>query len=441
MPGHCVIGLQWGDEAKGKLVDWMTDGKDMVVRYQGGANAGHTVVIGEEVYKLHHIPSGILNRGVVNLVTAGVVIHPETILREMDMLMERSIELQGRLWFSQRAHVVMPWHLIEDKLWNTLVSGKDNIGTTLRGIGPCYRDKVGRSHAVRLGDLIEPEFPQQIHKIVEIKKRVLSAISDQPLDLDADKVAAEFETYANRLKPYITDTTAMLLDAVEDGKQLLFEGAQGSLLDIDHGTFPFVTSSNSSGVGISAGSGVPGKWIEKTIGVSKSYSTRVGGGPFPTELHDETGEQIRQVGKEFGTTTGRPRRCGWFDAVAVRYTCRLSGIDSVALTMLDVLSKLPELKICTGYELDGQKLAHFPGNIRDLESATPVYETLPGWDEDVTGARSLSDLPPQAIAYAARIQELIGTRIEFISVGPDRAQTIVLESAEDLANSPVTTQG
>ena len=441
MPGHCVIGLQWGDEAKGKLVDWMTDGKDMVVRYQGGANAGHTVVIGEEVYKLHHIPSGILNRGVVNLVTAGVVIHPETILREMDMLMERSIELQGRLWFSQRAHVVMPWHLIEDKLWNTLVSGKDNIGTTLRGIGPCYRDKVGRSHAVRLGDLIEPEFPQQIHKIVEIKKRVLSAISDQPLDLEADKVAAEFETYANRLKPYITDTTAMLLDAVEDGKQLLFEGAQGSLLDIDHGTFPFVTSSNSSGVGISAGSGVPGKWIEKTIGVSKSYSTRVGGGPFPTELHDETGEQIRQVGKEFGTTTGRPRRCGWFDAVAVRYTCRLSGIDSVALTMLDVLSKLPELKICTGYELDGQKLAHFPGNIRDLESATPVYETLPGWDEDVTGARSLSDLPPQAIAYAARIQELIGTRIEFISVGPDRAQTIVLESAEDLANSPVTTQG
>ena len=442
MPGHCVIGLQWGDEAKGKLVDWMTDGKDMVVRYQGGANAGHTVVIGEEVYKLHHIPSGILNRGVVNLVTAGVVIHPETILREMDMLIERSIELQGRLWFSQRAHVVMPWHLIEDKLWNTVVSGKDNIGTTLRGIGPCYRDKVGRSYAVRLGDLVEPEFPQQIRKIVEIKKRVLSAISgSEPLDLDADKIAAEFEIYANRLKPYITDTTAMLLDAVEDGKQLLFEGAQGSLLDIDHGTFPFVTSSNSSGVGISAGSGVPGKWIEKTIGVSKSYSTRVGGGPFPTELHDETGEQIRQVGKEFGTTTGRPRRCGWFDAVAVRYTCRLSGIDSVALTMLDVLSKLPELKICTGYELDGQLLTQFPGNIRDLASATPVYETMPGWDEDVTGAQSMSDLPPQAIAYAARIQELIGTRIEFISVGPDRAQTIVLDPAEDLASSPMTTRG
>ena len=439
MPGHCVIGLQWGDEAKGKLVDWMTDGKDMVVRYQGGANAGHTVVIGDEVYKLHHIPSGMLNPGVVNLVTAGVVIHPETILREMDMLAERGIELQDRLWLSQRAHVVMPWHIIEDQLWHKQISGEDNIGTTLRGIGPCYRDKVGRSHAVRLGDLLEPDFAAQIARIVEIKKRVLPAISgDSSLDLDADKIAAEFSDYADRLRPFITDTTSMLLTAVEDSRQLLFEGAQGSLLDIDHGTFPFVTSSNSSGVGISAGSGVPGKWIEKTIGVSKSYSTRVGGGPFPTELHDEVGEQIRQVGKEFGTTTGRPRRCGWFDAVAVRYTSRLSGVDSVALTMLDVLSNLPELKICTGYELDGDVLNHFPGKIRQLKSVTPVYETLPGWDQDITGARSLSDLPPQAIAYAARIQELIGVKIEYISVGPDRAQTIVLESADDLSQCPVT---
>ena len=442
MPGQCVIGLQWGDEAKGKLVDWMTEGKDMVVRYQGGANAGHTVVIGEDVYKLHHIPSGILNPGVINLVTAGVVIHPETILQEMDMLSDRGIELRERLWFSQRAHVVMPWHLIEDRLWNKVVSGEDNIGTTLRGIGPCYRDKVGRSYAVRLGDLLEHDFDQRISKIVEVKKRVLSAIAgDELLDLDADKIAEEFAQYASRLRPYITDTTAILLDAVEDGKQLLFEGAQGSLLDIDHGTFPFVTSSNSSGVGISAGSGVPGKWIEKTIGVSKSYSTRVGGGPFPTELHDEVGEQIRQVGKEFGTTTGRPRRCGWFDAVAVRYTCRLSGIDSVALTMLDVLSELDELQICTGYELDGSLLKQFPGNIRDLKSVEPVFETLPGWHEDITGAKVLSDLPPQAIAYAARIQELIGTRIEYISVGPDRSQTIVLDSANDLAQSSLVPNG
>ena len=414
----------------------------MVVRYQGGANAGHTVVIGEDVYKLHHIPSGILNPGVVNVVTPGVVIHPETILREMDMLSERGIELEGRLWFSQRAHVVMPWHLIEDRLWNKLISGDDNIGTTLRGIGPCYRDKVGRAHAVRLGDLLEPDFTQQIQKIVDVKKRILSAIAgDEQFELEAERIANQFEEYANRLKPFITDTTAMLLDAVETGKHLLFEGAQGSLLDIDHGTFPFVTSSNSSGVGISAGSGVPGKWIEKTIGVSKCYSTRVGGGPFPTELRDDTGEQIRQVGKEFGTTTGRPRRCGWFDAVAVRYTCRLSGIDSVALTMLDVLSNLPELKICTGYELNGEVISQFPGNVKDLRAVTPVYETLPGWDVDVTGARQLSDLPAQAIAYAARIQELIGTRIEFISVGPDRAQTIVLESSDDLVHNPVASNG
>ena len=442
MPGHCVVGLQWGDEAKGKLVDWMTEGQDMVVRYQGGANAGHTVVIGEEVYKLHHIPSGILNPGVVNLVTAGVVIHPETILREMEMLTERGIDLEDRLWLSQRAHVVMPWHLIEDQLWHKEVSGEDNIGTTLRGIGPCYRDKVGRSYAVRLGDLMEPDFAQQIHKIVAIKQRVLSPIAGvTPLELDAEQIVSEFAGYAERLKPFVTDTTSMLLDAVEDSRQLLFEGAQGSLLDIDHGTFPFVTSSNSSGVGISAGSGVPGKWIEKTIGVSKSYSTRVGGGPFPTELHDEVGEQIRQVGKEFGTTTGRPRRCGWFDAVAVRYTSRLSGVDSVALTMLDVLSHLKELKICTGYQLDGKILEYFPGRIRELKSVKPVYETLSGWDQDITGARSLADLPPQAIAYAARIQELIGTKIEYISVGPDRAQTIVLESVDDLNHCPVTTNG
>ena len=435
MPGSCVVGLQWGDEAKGKLVDWMTEGKDLVVRYQGGANAGHTVVIGEDVYKLHHIPSGILNPGVMNLVTAGVVIHPETILREMDMLVERGISLDDRLRLSQRAHVVMPWHILEDEIWNRVISGDDNIGTTLRGIGPCYRDKVGRSYAVRLGDLLEPDFSERIEKIVEVKKRILSAIgSDQNLDLDAKKIAVEFAEYAARLKPFIEDTTRMLLDAVEQDKNLLFEGAQGSLLDIDHGTFPFVTSSNSSGVGVSAGSGVPGKWISKTIGVSKSYCTRVGGGPFPTELENETGQHIRDMGNEYGTTTGRPRRCGWFDAVATRYTCRLSGIDSVALTMMDVLSELTEIEVCVAYELDGKRIEYFPGNIAELKRVKPVFETLPGWQVDITGATTAEDLPELAIAYAARLQELIKTPIEFISVGPDRAQTIVL----DLENSPLT---
>ncbi len=429
MPGQCVVGLQWGDEAKGKLVDWLTRGKDMVVRYQGGANAGHTVVIGEDVYKLHHIPSGILNQGVLNLVTAGVVIHPPTILREIDMLHERGVEIGDRLRLSQRAHVVMPWHILEDEIWHRASPGDDNIGTTLRGIGPCYRDKVGRIHAIRLGDLLQPDFADRIRKIVEIKRRVLSAIAnDQGLELDGDKIAAEFGQYSDRLRTYVADTTSILLDAVEQRKQILFEGAQGSLLDIDHGTFPFVTSSNSSGVGVSAGSGVPGRWIEKTIGVSKSYSTRVGGGPFPTELNNEIGRHIRDVGNEYGTTTGRPRRCGWFDAVAVRYTSRLSGIDSIALTMLDVLSELPEIEICVAYELEGRKIDYFPGMIDELKRVKPVYERIPGWQEDITGARSLDDLPAAAIAYAARIEQLVGFRIEFISVGPDRAQTIVINN-------------
>ena len=252
MPGKCIVGLQWGDEAKGKLVDWMTEGMDMVVRYQGGANAGHTVVVGEEVYKLHLIPSGILNSGVSNLVTAGVVVQPETILHDMDGLLERGIKLENRLWLSQRAHVVMPWHIKEDEIWNRVISGDDNIGTTLRGIGPCYRDKVGRSYAVRLGDMLEPNFAERVKQIVEVKSRILAAIAgDENVELNAAEIADEFLGYAERLKPYITDTTRMLLDAVESDKQLLFEGAQGSLLDIDHGTFPFVTSSNSSGVGLS----------------------------------------------------------------------------------------------------------------------------------------------------------------------------------------------
>ena len=434
--GSCVVGLQWGDEAKGKLVDWMTEGKDMVVRYQGGANAGHTVVIGEDVYKLHHIPSGILNPGVLNLVTAGVVIHPETILREMDSLVDRGINLDDRLRLSQRAHVVMPWHIVEDELWNKVVSGEDNIGTTLRGIGPCYRDKVGRSYAVRLGDLLEPDFSDRIERIVEVKKRILSAIDvDHRFALDAKQIAIEFAEYASRLKPFIADTTRILLDAVEQDKNLLFEGAQGSLLDIDHGTFPFVTSSNSSGVGVSAGSGVPGKWIDKVIGVSKSYCTRVGGGPFPTELEDETGQHIRDMGNEYGTTTGRPRRCGWFDAVATRYACRLSGIDSVALTMMDVLSELPEIEVCVAYDLDGQRINHFPGNIAELKRVKPIYETIPGWQSDITQITNADELPAGAIAYAARLQELIRTPIEFISVGPDRAQTIVLDQTKSLLTS------
>ena len=430
MPGKCVIGLQWGDEAKGKLVDILTEGKDLVVRYQGGANAGHTVVIGDDVYKLHHIPSGILNEGVLNLITAGVVINPPTIIEEIESLKARGIDIAARMKISGRAHVVMPWHVLEDKMWNRLVSGEDNIGTTLRGIGPCYADKVGRSFAIRIGDMLQDDFADRVRKIVEVKKRVLAAAGDEDSNsLDAESIIAEYSKFAEALRPLVTDTNRILLDAIDEDKEILFEGAQGSLLDIDHGTFPFVTSSNSSGLGISTGSGVPGNWLTNVVGVMKTYATRVGGGPFPTEQDNEQGQHIRDEGNEYGTTTGRPRRCGWFDAVAARYTARLGGVTSIAITMLDVLSKLPEIQVCVAYELDGQRIDYFPAHVNNLRRLKPIYEALPGWQQDVTGARSLDDLPVAAIEYVKSIESLVGRRVEFISVGPDRAQTI--QVAED----------
>ena len=434
MPSQCIIGLQWGDEAKGKLVDLLTEGKDLVVRYQGGANAGHTVVIGEDVYKLHHIPSGILNPGVLNLITAGVVINPPTLIQEIETLREKGVDVASRMKISCRAHVVMPWHMLEDRMWNRLVSGEDNIGTTLRGIGPCYADKVGRSFAIRMGDLIDDQFADKVARIVEVKKRVLAAAGNsEDAELDADQIVSEYRKYADALRPMITDTNRILHDAIEENQSLLFEGAQGSLLDVDHGTYPFVTSSNSSGVGISTGSGVPGNWLTNVIGVMKTYATRVGGGPFPTELEDETGQHIREMGNEYGTTTGRPRRCGWLDAVAVRYTARLGGVTSIALTMLDVLSKLPEIKICVAYELDGETISHFPAHVNDLRRLKPVWDTMPGWESDVTEARSLDDLPENAIRYILKIQQIVGRRVEFVSVGPDRAQTIQIPKDVDLA--------
>ena len=435
MPGKCVIGLQWGDEAKGKLVDILTEGKDLVVRYQGGANAGHTVVIGDDVYKLHHIPSGILNAGVLNLITAGVVINPPTIIEEITSLEARGIDVAARMKISSRAHVVMPWHVLEDKMWNRLVSGEDNIGTTLRGIGPCYADKVTRSFAIRIGDMMQDDFADRIRKIVEVKKRVLTAAGDQDSSsLDAETIITEYTKYAETLRPMVTDTNRILLDAIDEDKEILFEGAQGSLLDIDHGTFPFVTSSNSSGLGISTGSGVPGNWLTKVVGVMKTYATRVGGGPFPTEQDNDQGQHIRDEGNEYGTTTGRPRRCGWFDAVAARYTARLGGVTSVAITMLDVLSKLPEIQVCVAYELDGERIDYFPAHVNDLRRLTPIYETLPGWQQDVTGARSLDDLPVAAIEYIKSIENLVGRPVEFISVGPDRAQTIQVAEDQTLEN-------
>ena len=422
MPGTCVIGLQWGDEAKGKLVDVFTEQHDIVVRYAGGANAGHTVVSGGQTWKLSLIPSGILRNGVACIVTGGVVLDPAAVIKEIDGLESRGVTVTGKLQISDRAHVVFPWHIAEDKVLNESLSGGESIGTTGRGIGPCYRDKVGRSLAVRLGDMYRDDFPAKLAHIVAVKKRLLAA--GQADDLDADAILKQYQTYAERLRPYVADTTAFLLDAVEAGKRVLFEGAQGALLDIDHGTFPFVTSSNSSGLGVASGSGVPGRWIQRVIGVVKAYSTRVGGGPMPTEQDNATGQYLRDRGNEYGTVTRRPRRCGWFDAVAARYTARLSGVDELAVMLLDVLGGLDEIKICTAYEIDGKRTSQFPSHADDLKKAVPVYETLPGWQEDISTVQTEAELPATARRYLARIGELLGRPVTIVSVGPDRDQTI-----------------
>lgn len=426
MPAACVIGLQWGDEAKGKLVDLLAPDHDCVVRYQGGANAGHTVVSGDDVYKLHHVPSGILHPQVQNFITPGVVIEPTTLIGELTGLESRGVDPRKNLMISERAHLVMQWHLVEDEIMNKLLVQGESIGSTLRGIGPCYRDKVGRTFAMRATDILQDDLADRIATIVEAKRKLLSGFGGEDLNarLDVDKIVAEAEGWAKQLGPLIGDTTNRLLDELDAGKRLLMEGAQGSLLDIDHGTFPFVTSSNSSGVGISSGSGVPAKWLQSVIGVAKAYSTRVGGGPFPTELSCDTGQKIRDLGNEYGTTTGRPRRCGWFDAVAVRYTARLSGIDSLSLMMMDVLAHFEEINVCVAYEIDGQRVENFPCNASTLRKAKPIYETLKGWNQDVTGAREMSDLPPLAHDYLKRISELVGVPVKVVSVGPDRAQTI-----------------
>ena len=438
MPGTCVIGLQWGDEAKGKLVDLLTEQHDIVVRYQGGANAGHTVVAAGQTYKLSLIPSGILAPRVLCVVTGGVVLHPQSLLGEIDGLIARGIEVGKNLVISDRAHVIFPWHIAEDRALDSSLSGGEAIGTTQRGIGPCYRDKFGRSYAIRLGDMFRDDFRQRIEHIVEAKNRSLAGLNGQAGQppLVAAKVFAEYTAYAERLKPFVADTTALLLDAVESGKRLLFEGAQGALLDIDHGTFPFVTSSNSSGVGVASGSGVPGRWITKVIGVLKAYSTRVGGGPFPTEQDTAIGQHIRDRGNEYGTVTRRPRRCGWFDAVAARYTARLSGVDCLAIMLLDVLSDLEEIKICHAYEIDGRRVTQFPSHVDDLRRAKPVYETLPGWREEISAVRRMSDLPAKARSYLARLSEVVGKPVEVVSVGPDREQTIFATSAAALVAAP-----
>ncbi len=420
---YCVIGLQWGDEGKGKIVDILAENSDIVVRYGGGANAGHTVVVGNSRFALHLLPSGSIRSNTTCVITNGVVIDPEVLINGIKRLAQENISLDKRLLISENAHVVLDYHKREDQLREESL-GKNKIGTTIRGIGPCYADKVGRSYAVRMADLANLEnLKAKLQTIVEYKNKIFGAIYNAE-PLSADEIFEKCKSYAEKLVPFITDTTEFLHKSIAEGKTILFEGAQGSLLDLDHGTFPFVTSSNSSSLGMPAGSGVPAQMVDKFIGVVKAYTTRVGAGPFPSEQDNETGQYIRDKGNEYGTTTGRPRRCGWFDAVAVSYAATIGAINSIALMHLDTLTGLKELKVCRAYEINGREIAFFPASITRLSQANPVYETVPGWDEDITDVSDFNDLPANAKDYINRIEKLLGKPIDIIGVGPKRNQTI-----------------
>jgi adenylosuccinate synthase len=433
-PGHAaIVGLQWGDEGKGKVVDLLTAHFDVVARYNGGANAGHSVQVGKERYALHLVPSGILYREKLNVLGNGVVVDLAQLVKEINELRSRGVHVGENLKLSDRAHVVFPYHKLEDKLFDEAlakVSGQASIGTTGRGIGPCYADKATRSTAIRVGDLLDPrKFREKLERTVAIKNVVLGSLAQRCGHghdaVSAEAIFNETQTHLKTLAPHVADTSALLHERIASGGRVLFEGANATLLDIDHGTYPFVTSSNCSSLGVHTGTGVAGHYVTNVIGIAKAYQTRVGGGPMPTELHDATGERIREVGREYGTTTGRPRRCGWLDLVALRYTSKVSGATGVSLMLLDVLAGLPELKVCTGYKLNGKSLEHFPADADVLAAVEPVYETLPGFSEPVDTCRRYEDLPVNAKRYIDRIERELGVPVVMVSIGPGREQTII----------------
>jgi len=419
----CVVGLTWGDEAKGKIVDILSAEHDVVVRYNGGNNAGHTVAFEGDTYKLHLVPSGLFHANATCVIGGGLVVDPEALLQEIAANEPKAVRLRERLLVSDRAHTIWPWHKKIEALSEKHL-GKGKIGTTLRGIGPAYADKANRVTAIRMGEFLRPDHLRpKVARIVGQKNEVFTKVfGDDPLDADA--VWAEYAAYGEQLAPMIADTTAWLHQAMADGKRILFEGAQGTLLDTDHGTYPYVTSSNASVAGIWPGTGVSPRHIGRLLGVVKAYTTRVGEGPFPTELDDAIGQQIREQGNEYGTTTGRPRRCGWLDTFAIRYAAALNDLDGIVITLLDVLAGLPELKICTGYTVDGEALDAFPADPVLLTRAQPVLESLQPWTQDISGARTFEDLPAPAQAYVHRVEKLVGVPVHMISIGPDREQTI-----------------
>ncbi len=427
MPNLVIIGAQWGDEGKGKIVDLLTEKFDVVVRYQGGHNAGHTVIVKGKKFVLHLIPSGILHPGKVCVIGHGVVLDPKALIEEIQVLESAGLQVRGNLYISNRTHIIFPYHrAVENASEEAL--GDRKIGTTSRGIGPAYEDKTGR-RGIRLAELLDPDSLREVVRgAVREKNSLLRGLFNRP-GLDAEAILREYSGYAEQLREFSTDTALLLNRQIREGKCLLFEGAQGTLLDVDHGTYPFVTSSNATAGGACTGSGVSPTLIDGTIGIAKAYTTRVGGGPFPTEIFGEAGELIRQRGAEFGASTGRPRRCGWFDGPATRYSTMLNHFQGIALTKLDVLDEFAELQVCTGYKYKGSLLAEFPADIRVLEKVEPVYRTLPGWNCQTAGLRIFEDLPQKAKDYLKILADLVETEFALISTGPDRDDTILVKDS------------
>nr|WP_153427247.1 adenylosuccinate synthase [Streptomyces alkaliphilus] len=425
VPALVLLGAQWGDEGKGKATDLLGGSVDYVVRYQGGNNAGHTVVVGDEKYALHLLPSGILSPNCTPVIGGGVVVDPEVLLTELAGLERRGIDT-GKLLISGNAHLITPYHTTVDKISERFL-GKRKIGTTGRGIGPTYADKINRV-GIRVQDLFDESIlRQKVEAALDFKNQVLAKLYNRRA-ISVDAVMEELLRHAERLEPYVADTTLILNRAIDEGRVVLFEGGQGTLLDVDHGTYPFVTSSNPTAGGACTGAGVGPTRIDRVIGILKAYTTRVGAGPFPTELLDEDGEALRRIGGEFGVTTGRDRRCGWFDAVIARYATRVNGLTDFFLTKLDVLTGWERIPVCVAYEIDGRRVDEMPYSQTDFHHAKPIYEYLPGWSESITGAKTLEDLPANARAYVKALEEMSGAPISAIGVGPGREETIQLRS-------------
>jgi adenylosuccinate synthase len=424
MPMQVIVGAQWGDEGKGKIVDLLSEQVDIVARYQGGANAGHTVIVGDTKFIQHLIPVGILHPDTVCVIGNGVVVDPVALLEEIEMLDRHAISVEGRLFISHRAHLIMPYHKQLDQVKES-ADGAQRIGTTGRGIGPAYVDKFHRM-GIRIVDLLDRDtLREKLLRNIEAKNKILRRIYGTD-GLDANQIVEEYLEFDQKIDPYVKDISRFLNDALHQGKRILAEGAQGTLLDVDHGTYPFVTSSNPTSGGACTGLGVGPSAVSSVLGVIKAYTTRVGEGPFPTEISEETGVDLRGLGQEYGATTGRPRRCGWFDAVIARYAARVNGVDSWALTKLDVLDTLPEIKLCTAYRYHDRSIDDFPSELRILKECEPVYETFEGWQTSIQGVRRFDDLPKQAKNYLRAIEDITELKISIISVGSERGETVIV---------------